>query len=78
MEDLLGRAVDRPFPNDYHGINEAAAEGTVVAQASPIGKATSAFADTLLEQPKRPSEKHKFLEHFFTPSALNPMKSNRV
>jgi pilus assembly protein CpaE len=77
VEDLLGRAVDRVMPNDYHGINQAAAEGTVVAQASPIGKATNEFAETLLEQPKRTSEKHKFLEHFFTASTLIPAKSNR-
>ena len=65
------------MPNDYQGINQAAAEGTVVAQASPIGKATNEFADTLLEQPKRPGEKHKFLEHFFTASTLTPAKSGR-
>ncbi len=76
VEDLLGRAVDRTFPNDYQGINQAAAEGTVVAQASPIGKATNEFAETLLQQgqPKPPGEKHKFLEHFFTASTLAPSR----
>jgi len=74
VEDLLGRAVDRVFPNDYQGINQAAAEGTVVAESSPIGKATTEFAATLLEQgkPKPTNEKHKFLEHFFTASSLVP------
>ena len=71
VEEMLGQRVARTFPNDYHGINEAVAEGTVVAQGSPMGKGTDEFADSLLQiaQPKR-SEKHKFMEHFFAGSRM--------
>jgi Flp pilus assembly CpaE family ATPase len=76
VEELLGRAVDRTFPNDYHGINQAAADGTVAAQASPMGKGATEFAGDLLEQPKPRGEKHKFLEHFFIGPILTPARSS--
>lgn len=72
VEEMLGQRVARTFPNDYHGVNEAVAEGTVVAQGSPLGKGTEEFADSLLQiaQPKRTNEKHKFMEHFFAGSRM--------
>jgi pilus assembly protein CpaE len=72
VEEMLGQRVVRTFPNDYQGINQTVAEGTVVAQGSPMGKGTDEFADALLQiaQQKRDGEKHKFIEHFFTASQL--------
>jgi Flp pilus assembly CpaE family ATPase len=72
VEEMLGQRVSRTFPNDYHGINEAVAEGSVVAQGSPMGKCTEEFADSLLQiaQPKRNNEKHKFMENFFAGSRM--------
>ena len=76
VEELLGRPVARTFPNDYHGINQAAADGTVVAEASPLGKGTNEFAESLLEleQPKLRGEKRRFLDHFFTAPTLVPSR----
>jgi pilus assembly protein CpaE len=77
VEDLLGRSVARTFPNDYQGINQAAADGTVVADGSPMGKGTNEFAAELLEEapPKRSSEKRRFLEQFFTTSQMTATRS---
>jgi pilus assembly protein CpaE len=73
VEDVLGQRVSRTFPNDYHGINQAAADGTAIAQGSPIGKGALEFADVLLQnaQPKQPV-KHKFLEHFLSAAQTIP------
>ena len=80
-EEMLGQRVIRTFPNDYQGINQAVAEGTIAAQGSPMGKGTDEFADSLLQIPqsKRTSEKHKFMEHFFTASSrmLTTTRSGR-
>ena len=81
VEEMLGQRVARTFPNDYQGINQAVADGTVVAQGSPMGKGTEEFADSLLQTvaPKNGGEKHKFMEQFFTASSrmLTTTRSGR-
>jgi pilus assembly protein CpaE len=74
VEELLGQPVACTFSNDYHRINQAMAEGTVVAEGSPIGKDIAEFADAMLQrsQPKLGNNKRTFLEHFFIAPLMNP------
>jgi pilus assembly protein CpaE len=74
VEELLGQPVACTFSNDYHRINQAMAEGTVVAEGSPIGKDIAEFADAMLQhsQPKLANNKRTFLEHFSIAPLMNP------
>jgi pilus assembly protein CpaE len=70
VEDMLGASVATVFPNDYHRVNSALHNGTVVAPASELGKAFADFAESLVEEksPERASAKRKLLEFFTTPA----------
>jgi len=68
VEDLLGHAVICTFPNDYHGINRATADGTTIAQGSPMGKSIAEFSEMMIQNgpQKRISDKPKFLTNVFS------------
>jgi pilus assembly protein CpaE len=77
VEELLGQPVASTFSNDYHRIKLAMTEGTVVAEASPIGKDIAAFADAMLQhpQPQLHNNKRTFLGNFFMPAQMTPSRS---
>jgi pilus assembly protein CpaE len=77
VEKLLGAPVVNVFPNDYHAVNLALAEGTALAVTSALGTAFSSFAESLIEKkiPQPGGQKRKFLEFFAAPPrplAANP------
>jgi pilus assembly protein CpaE len=69
VEELLGQAVARVFPNDYQAVNHAVEEGKLLDPATEMGRSFTEFAAELMDQPevKPAASKHRFLD-FFRPA----------
>jgi pilus assembly protein CpaE len=69
VEEILGMAVIKTFPNDYHGVNRALTQGTCMEPETDMGKAFAQFSNELLDpQPAAPDPKKKFIEYFAVPA----------
>jgi len=70
VEKLLGTPVVNVFPNDYHAVHLALAEGTALPSNSALGTAFSSFAESLIKEktPQVDAQKRKFFEFFSIPS----------
>jgi len=75
---VVGVPVVESFGNDYTAVNNAMADGKVIAPDSELGKQFSRFAMVLLDKQKdAPKDvKRKFLEFFSVQdrSAVAPQK----
>jgi pilus assembly protein CpaE len=68
VAEIVGAPVLDTLPNDYEGVNEATAGGTVVDQKSDLGKQYTQIAAKLVgAAPKAAKSGRKFLQHFAVP-----------
>jgi Flp pilus assembly CpaE family ATPase len=69
VAEIVGVPVIDTVPNDYEGVNNATAGGTVVDPKTDLGKRYSQIAAKLTEaRSLAPTGKRKFLEHFAVPT----------
>jgi pilus assembly protein CpaE len=75
VAEIVGVPVIDTIPNDYEGVNNATASGTVVDEKSDLGKRYLQMATKLIEaRGPQPSGKRKFLQHFAIPSGPSLMQ----
>jgi pilus assembly protein CpaE len=70
VEDLLGLPVVQSFPNDYAGVNNAMTAGKWMAPETEMGRAISAFANSLFEKKAVVKESKKFLDFIRAPNRV--------
>ena len=70
VEDLLGLPVVQSFPNDYVGVNKAMTAGKWMAPETEMGRAISAFANSLFEKKAVVKESKKFLDFIRAPNRV--------
>ena len=69
VAEIVGVPVIDIVPNDYEGVNNATASGTVVDEKTDLGKHYSQIAAKLTEaRTSNPGGKRKFLQHFAVPT----------
>jgi len=69
VAEVVGAPVLDVVPNDYEGVNNATANGTVVDEKSDLGKHYALVAAKLIEaQAPVVKGKRKFLQHFAVPN----------